>query len=80
MNDTELLALYSHAEPFDDEHFDLKTFEIYVSFDHIERCTRVRIINADTRHECLIYLDYIQPVKNLLFEAARTMIKTNLLI
>ena len=80
MKDVELLSLYTHAEPYDEEHFILKTYEIYVSYDHVAHCTRITIRNADSKHQYIIYLDYIQPVKNLLIEAAETMIKTNLLI
>lgn len=80
MNDVELLSLYSHAEPYDKEHFILKTYEIYVSYDHVAHCTRITIRNVSSKHQYIIYLDYIQPVKNLLIEAAETMIKTNLFI
>lgn len=80
MNNADFVSLYTHAEPFDDEHFILKIFEIYVTYDHVKGCTRITIINADTKHECIIYLDYIQPVKDLLIEAAEAIIKTNLLI
>ena len=63
MKDVELLSLYSHAEPYDEEHFILKTYEIYVSYDHIAHCTRITIKNADSKHQYIIYLDYIQPIK-----------------
>lgn len=80
MNNADFVSLYTHAEPFDDEHFILKTFEIYVTYDHVKGCTRIAIINADTKHECMIYLDYIQREENLIIKAVEAMIKTNLLI
>ncbi len=80
MNNNDLLSLYTHTEPYDEEHFIMKTFEIYATFDHIAGCTRITIVNADSRRKYIIYLDYIQPVKSLLVEAAETLIKTNLLI
>lgn len=78
--DVELLSLYNHAEPYDKEHFILKTYEIYVSYDLEAHCTRITIKNVSSKHQYIIYIDYIQPSKNLLIEAAETMIKTNLLI
>ena len=80
MNHNDLLSLYTHTEHFDDEHFIIKTFEIYATFDHLKGCTRITIINADTKHECVIYLDYIQREENLIIKTAEAMIKTNLLI
>ena len=80
MKDVELLSLYAHAEPYDEEHFILKTYEIYVSYDHVAHCTRIIIRNVDSKHQYIIYFDYILPAKNLLIEAAETLIKTNLLI
>lgn len=80
MNNSDFISLYAHTAPFDDEHFILKTFEIYVTYDHVKGCTRITIINADTKHKCIIYLDYIQREENLMIKAAETMIKTNLLI
>ena len=79
MNNCDFVSLYTHAEPFDDEHFILKTFEIYATYDHLKGCTRITIINADTKHRCIIYLDYIQSAKDLIIESAEAMIKTNLL-
>lgn len=79
MKDVEFLSLYAHSEPFDDEHFILKTFEIYVSYDNAKGCTRIIIRNADTKHDCIIYLDYIQRDKILLIKAAQKIINTNLL-
>lgn len=80
MNNTDFVSLYAHVVPFDNEHFIIKTFEIYVTYDHIKSCTRITIINADTKHEYMIYLDYIQREEKLIIKAAETMIKTNLLI
>lgn len=79
MKDINLVSLYTHAEPFDDEHSILKTFEIYVSYDTTKLCTRIIIKNADTKRECIIYLDYIQKDVNLLIKAAQKIIDTNLL-
>jgi hypothetical protein len=75
-----LLGLHQHAEPFDDSHFIMKTFEVYTTYDHVKHCTRITIINADTKHECIIYLDYIQHDKNLIFRAAKSIIDSGLLI
>lgn len=80
MNHNDLLSLYTHTEHFDDEHFIIKTFEIYATFDHTAGCTRIAIVNADSRHKYMIYLDYIQPVKEFLIEAAEALIKTRLLL
>lgn len=75
-----LLSLYTHAVPYDDEHFILKTFEIDVTFDQVKGCTRIIIKNVDTKRECIIYLDYIQREENLIIKAAQSIINTNLLI
>lgn len=75
-----LVTLYAHAAPYDDEHFILKTFEIYATFDNVKGCTRIIIKNADTKRECIIYLDYILQDENLIYKAARAMIDTNLII
>lgn len=80
MNNADFVSLYAHTEPFDDKHFILKTFKIYATYDHIKGSTRITIINADTKHECIIYLDYIQREENLIIKVAEAMIKTNLLI
>lgn len=80
MNDNELVGLYTHTQPYDDNHFIMKSYAIYVSYDHTAPCTRITIINEVSKHKHIIYLDYIQPASNLLIEAAQTMIKTNLLI
>lgn len=79
MNNIKLVAMYTHAEPFDDEHSIIKTFEIYVAYDVATLCTRIIIRNADTKRECDIYLDYIQTEEKLLIKAARKIIDTNLL-
>lgn len=80
MNNANFVSLYTHTAPFDGEHFVSKTFEIYVTYDNIKGCTRITIINAHTKHSYIIYLDYIQPAKELLIKAAEALIKTNLLI
>lgn len=80
MNNSDFVSLYTHTAPFDDEHFILQTFEISATYDHIKGCTRIIIKNADTKHECIIYLDYIQREENLIIKVAEAMIKTNLLI
>lgn len=79
MKNIKLVGMYTHAEPFDDEHFIMKTFEIYVAYDASILCTRIIIRNADTKRECVIYLDYIQQEENLLIKAAQKIIDTNLL-
>ena len=79
MNNDDFVSLYTHVEPFDDEHFIMKTFEIYIAYDASTLCTRIIIKNADTKRECVIYFDYIQREENLLMEAAKKIIDTNLL-
>lgn len=79
MNNNEFVSLYTHATPYDDEHFILKMFEINAAYDHAKGCTRIIIKNTDNKHEYTIYLDYILR-GNRIFEAAKALINTNLLI
>lgn len=74
------VSLYTHATPYDDEHFILKTFEIYVCYNRGRPCTRITIVNADTKRAYSIYLDYILREENRIFDAAKALINTNLLI
>lgn len=80
MNNNNFLGLCTYTEPFDDGHFIMKTFEIYMTYDHVKSVTRITIINSDTKHEFIIYLNYIQHDKELIYRAAKAVIDTGLLI
>lgn len=80
MDKKDLIATISRATPFDDEHSILKTFEMYVTYDNIKGCTRITIINVDSKHKHIIYIDYIQRDQHSLIKMAESLINTNLLI
>lgn len=80
MNNNDYFSLYTSLTPFDDEHFILTTFEIYATYDHAKGCTRIIIKNADTKSEYIIYFGYILRLGNDIFNAAKALIDTGLLI
>lgn len=76
-----LVSSYTYEWPFDDEHSILKTFYIYVSYNRQIPYTRISIVNADTKRECCaIGLGYILREENRIYDAAKALIDTNLLL
>lgn len=69
-----MTAYFTHAKPFDDEHYFMHTYEINVNYDVIKNVSRIVITNMDTKKYALMYIQTTDVEKDELFDMAKTII------
>ena len=72
----EIIGLYTHATPFNDTHFTIHTFEIYVKYYRHENYTQINIIDCDTKERSTINIGHIVLNEESLCKIAESLIYT----
>lgn len=71
--------MHTQCKPYvnTERSYIMRTFEIYFTHDFTNEETIIECIDVDTKRSYKIILSYIQRDKDLIIEAARSLIKTN---
>lgn len=71
--------MHTQCKPYvnTERSYIMRTFEIYFTHDFTNAETIIECIDVDTKRSYKIILPYIQRDKDLIIEAARSLIKTN---
>lgn len=75
----ELLAMHTQCKHVvkTEKSYIMRTYEIYFTHDFTNTETKIECIDVDTKKNYKIILPYIQRDKNVIYDAAISLIKTN---